>query len=109
MKEVLNNLADKINKRLATDEKFKKKLSGVKKTFCIDFDGKDFYNFSLENGSVSEIMDGKKDADIYIEVSSDLFSKLLSGEEDAMSAYFEKKIKIKASLMDKLLISDLLK
>lgn len=109
MKEVLNNLADKINKRLATDEKFKNKLSRVQKTFCIDFDGKDFYNFSLENGTISEILEGKKDADISIEVPADLFNKLLNGEEDAMSAYFEKKIRIKASLMDKLLISDLLK
>ncbi|EQD68293.1 sterol binding protein, partial [mine drainage metagenome] len=89
MKEVLNNLAEKINKRLTKDEKFKKKLSQVHKTFCIDFDGKDFYNFSLENGAVSEIAEGKKDADILIEVSSDLFNKLLNGEEDAMSAYFE--------------------
>ncbi len=109
MKEVLNELAAKINKRLTTDEKFKKKLSGVTKSFCIDFDGKDFYNFSLHDGSVSEIDEGKKDSDIYIEVPSELFSKLLSGEEDAMTAYFEKKIKIKASLMDKLLISELLK
>ncbi len=109
MKEVLDELAGKINSKLTTDEKMKKKLAGVKKTFSLNFDGKDYYNFSLNDGKISEILPGQKDADISIEVGSDLFSKLLSGEEDSMSAYFEKKIKIKASLMDKLLISELLK
>lgn len=109
MKEELDGLAAKINERLATDEKFRNKLASVKKTFCVDFDGTDFYNFTLNQGRVSEIVPGKVDAEITIEVGSDMFKRLLSGEEDPMMAYLEKKIRIKASLMDKLLINDLLK
>lgn len=109
MKEILDELAAKINDKLVTNEKFREKLSNVQKTFCVDFDSTDFYNFKLEQGKISEILPGKTEADITIEVGSDMFKKLLNGEEDPMVAYLEKKIKIKASLMDKLLINDLLK
>lgn len=109
MKEILDELASKINQRLTTDQKFRDKLAKVQKSFCVDFDGTDFYNFKLEQGRVSEILPGKIDAEITIEVGSDLFKKLINGEEDPMMAYLEKKFRIKASLMDKLLINDLLK
>ncbi len=109
MKEILDGLVAKINAKIATNEKYREKLSKVNKTFCVDFDGSDFYNFKLEAGKVSEVLPGKIDADVTIEVGSEIFKKILNGEEDPMVAYLEKKIRIKASLMDKLLINDLLK
>lgn len=109
MKEILSQLSETVNKRIETDEKYRKKLGSVNKSFCITFDDKDSYNFTLANGKVSEIQDGKVEADIGIEVSSDIFKKLLAREIDPMAAYFDKKIIVKASLMDKLLITELFK
>ena len=52
---------------------------------------------------------GEIDADISVNVNSDVFQKIMSKEIDAFSAYFEKKIQVKAKLMDKLLLTELLK
>ncbi|KJE48933.1 MULTISPECIES: SCP2 sterol-binding domain-containing protein [Acidiplasma] len=109
MKEILNNLIQKSNQKIASDPAYSKKLQSVKKTICITFDNKDSYTFKIENNHISEPVEEKSDADIYVEVSSDLFKKILSKEESAMDAYLKGQLKIKASLMDKLLISDLLK
>ncbi len=109
MKETLSQLSETVNRRIQSDEKYSKKLGKVSKSFCIIFDENESYNFRLENGKISEIMDGKTDADITIEVSADNFKKLLSREIDPMEAYFDKRIKVKASLMDKLLITELFK
>lgn len=109
MKEVLDNLVNKVNQKLATDEKYQKKLSGVTKTVMVQFDQDKSYNFTLENGKVSPVQEGEVDADIKVQVPSEIFRKIMNKETDAMTAYFEKKLQVKASLMDKLLLQDLLK
>lgn len=109
MKEVLDNLVEKVNKRLASDEKYKKKLSDLKKKVLVQFDQDKYYNFTLENGQISPVSEGEIEADISIQVPFETFNKIMNKETDAMTAYFEKKLKIKASLMDKLLLQDLLK
>lgn len=109
MKEILNQLSDSVRKRMETDEKLRKKLDRVSKTFCITFDEKESYNFSIENGTISEIMDGRKESDIMVDVDSETFRKILSKEVDPLAAYMEKKIRVKASLLDKLLITELFK
>ncbi len=109
MKEILNQLRETVNSRIESDEKYRKKLGKVSKSFCITFDGSESYNFTLENGSVSEVKDGTVEADISIEVSSETFKKLLAREIDPMAAYFDKQIRVKASLMDKVLITELFK
>jgi len=109
MKEVLNDLVKKMNDKIANDPNYSKKLSGVSKTIDIVFDGKDSYYFKVENGHITEPVEGKVDANITVEVSSDIFNKILSKQMGAMDAYMKQQLKIKASLMDKLLLSDLLK
>ena len=109
MKEVLDNLVAKVNEKLETDEKFREKLADVNKKIVIQFDQDMFYNFTLADGKVSPVSEGEIEADIRIEVSSETFNQIMSKETDALTAYLEKKLKIKASLMDKLLLQNLLK
>lgn len=109
MKEVLDNLVEKVNSKLATDEKYKKKLSGVTKTVVVQFDQDKFFNFRLENGQISPVSEGDAEAEIRVQVPFETFNKIMNKETDALSAYFEKKLQVKASLMDKLLLQDLLK
>ncbi|MGC8609639.1 MAG: SCP2 sterol-binding domain-containing protein [Thermoplasmata archaeon] len=109
MKEVLDGLVSKVNDRFSKDEKYREKLKDVKKSINIEFDGKDNYHFYVNNANLSPVEEGKIDADINIMVGSDVFNQILSKQMDALSAYVSKKIKIKASLMDKILISELLK
>ncbi len=109
MKEVLDNLVEKVNSRIASDEKYKKKLSDVTKTVLVQFDQDKFYNFKLDKGQISPVSEGQIEADIKIQVPFETFNKIMNKETDALTAYFEKKLQIKASLMDKLLLQDLLK
>lgn len=109
MKEVLDGLVEKVNNKLASDEKYRTKLEGVSKKILVQFDQDKFYNFTLENGHVSPVSEGEIEADIKVSVSSENFRKIMSGETDALTAYLEKKLQVKASLMDKLLLQNLLK
>jgi len=109
MIEILEELREKVNEKVITNEKYRKKLERARKSFCIVFDGSASYNFSLIDGKFSEIREGETDADIRIEVSSEDFKKLLSRDLDPMTAYIEKRIRVKASLMDKLLLTELFK
>ena len=109
MQEVLNNLVKKMNDKIANDQTYAKKLQNITKSIDIVFDDKDAYYFKVENGHITEPQAGKIDADITVTVSSDIFNKILSKEINAMDAYMKQQIKIKSSLMDKLLLSDLLK
>ena len=109
MQEVLNNLVKKMNDKIANDQTYAKKLQNITKSVDIVFDDKDSYYFKVENGHITEPQAGKIDADITVTVSSDIFNKILSKEINAMDAYMKQQIKIKSSLMDKLLLSDLLK
>ena len=109
MKETLEALRKRVIQRIESDEKFKNKLMKVDKKFLVEFEGNTFYNFSIKKGSISEIMDGPVEADVTISMDSDTFNKIMSKEIDPMEAYFEKKIRIKASLLDKLFLTDLFK
>lgn len=108
-KKILDQLVERVNAKLASDEKYRGKLNSVSRSFMVTFDNSDSYNFKLENGSVSPVEQGAIDADILVNVSSEIFQKILSKEIDAFSAYFDKKIQVKAKLMDKLLLTELLK
>lgn len=94
---------------MKTDEKFRNKLEKIDKKFSVDFDGTTFYHFAISGGNIGEIMDGKEEGDISISVDSEVFRKILAKELDPMEAYFEKKIRIKASLLDKLFLTELFK
>ncbi|MFG1518924.1 MAG: SCP2 sterol-binding domain-containing protein [Thermoplasmataceae archaeon] len=109
MKETLESLRKRVLERINSDEKFKNKLMKVDKKFLVEFEGKNLYNFSIKEGNISEIMEGPIDADVTISMDSDTFNKIMSKEMDPMEAYFEKKIRIKASLLDKLFLTDLFK
>ncbi len=109
MKEVLDELKNRVNERIKNDEKFAKKLSTIKKSFLVAFDDKEFYNFQISGGKVGEVVEGKQASDIEIAVDSDTFNKIIARQIDPMAAYMEKKIKIKASLFDKLFLTELFK
>ncbi len=109
MKETLQALVDKANEKIKNDPKYYEKLKNVNKTITITFDNEKTYHFKVENGHVTNPEEGSVPADIEVNVSSENFKKILNKEMNAMDAYLNKKIIIKSSLMDKLLLSDLLK
>ncbi len=106
MKEILQELVDKFN---AKDDPRKEKIKDLRRTIVIRFTDDGTYNFKLEDAKLSDVKEGEIQADILVETTIQIFKDILDKKEDALTAYLTKKIKIKAKLMDKLLLSDLLK
>ncbi len=102
----LQNLVDKFNK---SDSKKKEKIKNLERVILISFEDDGDYHTTLKDGVLSDIEPGTVKADITVSTTKELFMKILRKEEDALTAYFSKKIKIKAKLMDKVLIGEILR
>ena len=46
-KQILDQLVDRVNTKIASDEKYRNKLNSVSRSFLVTFDGSDSYNFKL--------------------------------------------------------------
>ncbi len=108
MKE-LYDLVEKFNIRAKQDEKLRKEIQDLERKIQINFRDNGSYNFILKNAQVFEIKDNLQNPDIVVSISTDVFNKILNKEMDVLSAYITRKFTVKASLSDKLLISELLK
>ena len=106
IKDELQKLVEKFNS--SKNEK-KEKIKDLERTILIIFDNGEIYHTRLKDGKLSDIEEGKIEGDITVSTDVDTFTKILKGEEDALTAYITKKIRVKAKLMDKLLLADILK
>jgi putative sterol carrier protein len=104
----IEELVEKFNKRSSEDRKLYDDIKDLKRKIFINFKDNGKYYFYLENGKLA-FVDPFDKPDIEIELEKDTFDKILNKELDALTAYISKKIIVRASLRDKLLISDLLK
>ena len=105
MKETLQELVNKFNANTSVGQK----LKDMDRMITIKFSDDGVYHIHLKDGKLSDVEEGEFESNIYIEMTTEVFKKTLNKEIDALTAYLSKKIKIKASLMDKLLIKDLFK
>ena len=107
MKELLQSLVDKFNS--TKNEKVKNKLKGLVRTITVVFEDDGSYHLKLENSQLSKVEVGYVKGDIEIITTTEIFQKIINKQLDALTAYITKKIRIKASLMDKILLNDILK
>ncbi|MGC8610164.1 MAG: hypothetical protein ACP5JT_03655 [Thermoplasmata archaeon] len=107
--EKLYELVKKFNERAERDNKFRKEIENLDRKILVEFvdDGK--YSFELRDAHIEELKDyiGSYDIEVYIDTNT--FNEIIEGKTDALSAYILKRFRVKASLSDKLLISQLLK
>lgn len=106
MKDVLQELVKRFNER---DDPRKSKIRDLERSIVIKFSDDGTYHMYLKDAELSDVEEGEIEADIVVEIDTKTFKDILEKREDALTAYITKKIKIKAKLMDKLLLSDLLK
>jgi len=106
MKEALEDLVKKFNER---KDPRKDKVRDLKRSIMIKFTDNGIYHLYLEHATLSDIEEGEIEADIIVETDTKTFMDILNKKEDALTAYITKKIRIKAKLMDKLLLSELLR
>ncbi len=106
MKDILQELVNKFNSK---EDPRKDKIRDLERSIVIRFKDNGVYHMYIKDAKLSDVEEGDIDADIVVETDAKTFQDILDKKEDALTAYITKKIKIKAKLMDKLLLSDLLK
>jgi putative sterol carrier protein len=73
------------------------KLAGMDNSYIFDVDGAGTWFVTVEDGTVS-VREGEGEADCTISASEENFQRILSGEQNATSAYMTGKLKIKGDM-----------
>ena len=73
------------------------KMAGMNNSYVFDIDGSGVWFVTVEDGVVS-VREGEGEADCTISTTEENFQKILSGEQNATSAYMTGKLKIKGDM-----------
>ena len=73
------------------------KTAGMNNSYLFDIDGAGKWKVDVEDGNV-KVMEGAQDADVTITTSEETFDKIVSGEQNATSAYMTGKLKVKGDM-----------
>jgi putative sterol carrier protein len=73
------------------------KMAGMNNSYVFDIDGAGMWFVTVEDGVVS-VREGKGEADCTISTTEENFQKILSGEQNATSAYMTGKLKVKGDM-----------
>jgi putative sterol carrier protein len=73
------------------------KTAGMNNSYLFDIDGAGTWKVDVQDGSV-RVTEGTADADVTITTSQETFEKIVSGEQNATSAYMTGKLKVKGDM-----------
>jgi putative sterol carrier protein len=73
------------------------KTAGMNNSYLFEIDGAGTWKVDVEDGSV-KVTEGTADADVTITTSEETFEKIVSGEQNATSAYMTGKLKVKGDM-----------
>ena len=73
------------------------KTAGMNNSYLFDIDGAGTWKVDVQDGSV-KVTEGAADADVTITTSEETFEKIVSGEQNATSAYMTGKLKVKGDM-----------
>jgi putative sterol carrier protein len=73
------------------------KTAGMNNSYLFDIDGAGTWKVDVQDGNV-KVTDGGDAADVTITTSEETFDKIVSGEQNATSAYMTGKLKVKGDM-----------
>ena len=73
------------------------KTAGMNNSYLFDIDGAGKWKVDVQDGSV-KVTEGEQPADVTITASEETFDKIVSGEQNATSAYMTGKLKVKGDM-----------
>ena len=73
------------------------KTAGMTNSYLFDVEGAGQWTVRVEDGAVS-VTEGAEDADVTITGAAETFQRIVSGEQNATTAYMTGKIKIKGDM-----------
>ncbi len=109
IEEVLGDLIARFNRKASEDEKLRTELEGMTRRIEVEMRDGETYHFLLENSQLVNFSKGKtNEADVRIISDTKSFEALINREMGPMKALVTGKVKIEASLEDKLRLRKLL-
>jgi putative sterol carrier protein len=73
------------------------KTAGMNNSYLFDIDGAGKWKVDVQDGNV-KVTENAEDADVTITTTEDTFEKIVSGEQNATSAYMTGKLKVKGDM-----------
>ena len=73
------------------------KTAGMNNSYVFDIDGAGKWKVDVQDGKV-QVTEGAEDGDVTITTSEETFDKIVSGEQNATSAYMTGKLKVKGDM-----------
>ena len=73
------------------------KTAGMNNSYLFDIDGAGKWKVDVQDGNVT-VSENAEDADVTITTTEDTFEKIVSGEQNATSAYMTGKLKVKGDM-----------
>jgi putative sterol carrier protein len=74
------------------------RIAGVDQTFRFEIEGEGVWRVAIHDGAVTVTENGDGAADATIRASSEVFERIVSGEQNPATAYMSGKIKIDGDL-----------
>ena len=101
---------DTFNKKVAEDEKLKGMVEGKERTVVMEVTDGESYNFELKDCTLQGPNKGDLEApDVRVTADTATFTGIFDNEINPLKAYASKKLKLKASFGDLLLLQKLFK
>ncbi len=73
------------------------KTAGMNNSYVFDIEGVGKWKVDVQDGSVN-VTEGVEEGDVTITASEETFDKIVSGEQNATSAYMTGKLKVKGDM-----------
>jgi putative sterol carrier protein len=73
------------------------RIEGMNNTYVFDIDGAGVWTVAVADGAIT-VTEGAGDADCTFSTSEENFAKIISGEQNATTAYMTGKLKIKGDM-----------
>jgi putative sterol carrier protein len=73
------------------------KTAGMNNSYVFDIEGVGKWKVDVQDGSVN-VTEGAEEGDVTITTSEETFDKIVSGEQNATSAYMTGKLKVKGDM-----------
>ena len=73
------------------------KTAGMNNSYLFDIDGAGKWKVDVQDGSV-KVTEDAEDGDVTITTTEETFEKIVSGEQNATSAYMTGKLKVKGDM-----------
>ena len=73
------------------------KTAGMNNSYVFDIDGAGTWKVDVQDGKV-QVTEGGGEGDVTITTSEETFDKIVSGEQNATSAYMTGKLKVKGDM-----------